>query len=141
MATHPTADEASPQELRRATVRQLLSLVVLALLVVPLLRDLPLGETTRTGLLAWLLVAVALYWLWAGQGYRGLLLLQLAVFSAAAALLSGKALLVGVGVHRFAILRRTAHALIVAGAALAAVNFVAMLVAAEHGRHRPRGAG
>src|SRR5215213_4589220 len=48
-------------------------LVALALLVVPLLRELPLGHGTRTGLLAWMLVALALYWLYAGMGYRPLL--------------------------------------------------------------------
>jgi hypothetical protein len=31
-------------------------LAALALLIVPVLRDLPLGQSTRTGLLAWLLV-------------------------------------------------------------------------------------
>ena len=50
-------------------------LLLLAFVVVPLLRDLPLGATTRTGLLAWLLVLLALYWLYAGMGFQPLLLL------------------------------------------------------------------
>jgi hypothetical protein len=103
-------------------------LLVLALLVVPLLRALPLGQTTRTGLLAWLLVVLALYWLYAGLGIRPLLLLQLAVFSVAAALLSTKLMLVLVGVNRLSVLRRVARYLIELGAALALLNLASMLV-------------
>ena len=67
-----SAEDASPSELRRASFRLLLMLLALALLVVPILRELPLGQSTRTGLLAWLLVALALYWLAEGMGYRPL---------------------------------------------------------------------
>ena len=123
-----TAEEASPAELRRGSIRLFLMLLALALLVVPLIRELPLGQTTRTGILAWLLVALAFYWMYAGLGYKGLLLLQLLLFSAAAALLTTKAGLVLVGIDRLSILRRTAMILILLGAACAAVNLVMMLV-------------
>src|SRR5512147_1037224 len=99
------------------------------MLVVPLIRELPLGQTTRTSLLAWLLVAVAFYWLYAGLGVRPLLLLQLFLFSAAAALLTAKLVLVGIGVLRLSLLRRVARVLIMLGAASAIVNLIAMLVA------------
>jgi len=103
-------------------------LVVLALVIVPLLRSLPLGQTTRTGLLAWLMVAIALYWAFAGLGYRPLLLIQMLVFSVAAMLLTTKAALVLVGIHRLSILRRTARDLILVGAALAVINLGSMLI-------------
>jgi hypothetical protein len=125
----PTADQASPPELWWASLRLLLSLVVLALLVVPVIRELPLGQSTRTSILAWLLVAAALYWLYAGLGFRALLLIQLALFSAAAALLSVKLLLVGIGVNRLSVLRRTAKLLILLGAGSAGMNLLAMLIA------------
>ena len=76
-----TAEDATPSELRRASLRLLLMLLALALLVTPIIRDLPLGKSTRAGLLAWLLVGLALYWLYEGMGYRPLLLLQLFIFS------------------------------------------------------------
>lgn len=123
-----TAEEASPRELRRASVRLLLMLLALVLLVVPIIRDLPLGQSTRTGLLAWLLVALALYWLYGGMGYRPLLLLQLLIFSIAASLLSAKVLLVIVDVNRVSFLRTTARWLIVLGAACAGTNLIGMLV-------------
>jgi len=122
-----TAEEATPEELRRASVRLFLSLLVLAVLVVPLFRELPLGDSTRAGLLAWLLVGVALYWLYAGLGYRSLLIIQLLLFSTAAVLVSAKILLVGVGVNEFSILRRVARALVVLGAGCSVVNLAAML--------------
>jgi hypothetical protein len=103
-------------------------LVVLALLIVPVLRDLPLGQSTRTGLLAWLLVALSLYWLYRGMGYQPLLLLQLLIFSSAAALLSVKVLLVAADVHSLSVLRRVARALIMIGAGLAGLNLTAMLI-------------
>ena len=130
-----TAESATRGELLRSSARLLAWLVCLALLVVPIIRDLPLGQTTRTGLLAWLLVGVALYWLYAGLGYRPLLLLQLLLFSVAAALLSAKAMLVGVGVLRLSILRRTARLLVLVGAWTAGVNLLLML-AALFRRHR-----
>jgi hypothetical protein len=104
-------------------------LLALAVIVVPLLGALPLGQTTRTGLLASLLVVLAFYWMYAGLGYRALLLVQLLLFSVATVLLTTKAGLVLVGIHRLGILRRTAMGLIVLGTACAIVNLVSMLVA------------
>ena len=43
-------------------------LVILGLLVLPLIRELPLGQASRTGLLAWLLVGLALYSALRGDG-------------------------------------------------------------------------
>jgi hypothetical protein len=130
-----TAEEATRPELWWGSLRLFLMLVALALLVVPLIRELPLGQTTRIGMLAWLLVGLALYWLYHGLGYRALLLIQLGLFSAAAVLLSGKAMLVLVGVDRLSILRRAARLLILIGAGCAGVNLAAMLVALV--RRRP----
>lgn len=126
--TLPTAEDASPRELWRASWKLLLMLAVLALLVVPLLRELPLGQSTRIGLLAWVLVALALYWLYAGMGYRPLLLLQLLLFSCAAALLSAKLVLVAIDVPRWAVLRYVARGMILVGAGLAGANLGAMLL-------------
>lgn len=123
-----TAEEASAPELARAIIRLSAMLVVLGLVLVPLLRSLPLGQTTRTGLLAWLMVAIALYWAFAGLGYRPLLLLQMLAFSVAAMLLTTKAALVLVGINRLSILRRTARDLILVGAALAVINLGSMLI-------------
>ena len=129
--THPpTPDQRdSASALWRASLRLVLWLGALYMLAVPLIRELPLGQTTRTGLLAWLLVAVAFYWLYAGMGVRPLLLLQLFLFSAAAALLAAKLVLVGIGVLRLSLLRRVARVLIMLGAASAVVNLLLMLVA------------
>lgn len=122
-----SAEDASPGELRRASRRLLFMLLALALLVVPILRELPLGRSSRTGILAWLLVALALYWLSEGMGYRPLLLLQLLIFSIAASLLSAKVLLVIVDVNRVNFLRWTARGLIMLGAAFAVANLIGML--------------
>lgn len=103
-------------------------LAALGLLVVPLIRELPLGQSSRTGLLAWLLVGLAMYWLYAGMGYRPLLLLQLMLFSGAAALLSAKLLLVAIDVRSLAILRHVARGLILVGAGCAIANLGAMLI-------------
>jgi hypothetical protein len=103
-------------------------LSALGLLVVPLIRELPLGQSTRTGLLAWLLVGLALYWLYAGMGYRPLLLVQLMLFSTAAALLSTKLLLVAIDIDRLAVLRHLARGLILVGAGCAIANLGAMLI-------------
>ena len=129
-----TAEDATPSELRRASLRLLLMLLALALLVTPIIRDLPLGKSTRTGLLAWLLVGLALYWLYEGMGYRPLLLLQLFIFSTAATLLSAKLLLVIVDVNRVNFLRILARGLILLGAACAGSNLLAMLF--RLARHR-----
>ena len=123
-----TAEDASPRELWRASWRLLLTLAILGLLVVPLILQLPLGQSTQTGLLAWVLVGLALYWLYAGMGYRPLLLLQLLLFSGAAALLSAKLLLVAVDVHRLTVLRYAARGLILVGAGCAMANLIAMLL-------------
>ncbi len=124
-----TAEEATVRELRRAALRLLAMLAALGLVVVPLLGELPLGNSSQTGLLAWLLVVFAFYWLYAGLGYRPLLLAQLLCFSAAATLLSTKILLVIVDIHRLTILRHIATGLIVVGAAGAAANLGGMLLA------------
>ena len=123
-----TAEDASPRELWRASWRLLLTLAILGLLVVPLILQLPLGQSTQTGLLAWVLVGLALYWLYAGMGFRPLLLLQLMLFSGAAALLSAKLLLVAVDVHRLTVLRYAARGLILVGAGCAMANLIAMLL-------------
>jgi hypothetical protein len=125
-----TAEDATPGELRRSVLILLLMLAALALLVTPLLRDLPLlGKSTRTAILAWLLVGLALYWMYAGMGYRPLLLVQLLLFSAAAALLSVKLLLVVVSIESLTILRWFARWLIMAGAVVAGANLTGMLIA------------
>ena len=125
-----TAEDATPGELRRSVLILLLMLAALALLVTPLIRDLPLlGKSTRTAILAWLLVGLALYWMYAGMGYRPLLLVQLLLFSAAAALLSVKLLLVAVSIESLTILRWLARWLIMAGAVCAGANLTGMLVA------------
>lgn len=123
-----TAEDASPRELWRASWKLLLTLAALGLLVVPVIRELPLGQSTRTGLLAWLLVGLAIYWLYAGMGYRPLLLLQLLLFSTAAALLSTKLLLVAVDIDRLTVLRYVARGLILVGSGCAVANLGAMLI-------------
>jgi hypothetical protein len=133
----PTAEDASPRELRRASGRLLLMLLALGLIVVPLIRDLPLGHSTRIGLLAWLLVALALYWMFQGMGYRPLLLLQLLIFSVAATLLSAKVLLVIVDVNQVRFLRVVARWLIVLGALSAVANLLGMLVGLVQRRQPP----
>jgi hypothetical protein len=123
-----TAEDASPRELWRSSWKLLLMLAVLGLLVVPLIRELPLGQSTRTGLVAWLLVGLAMYWLYAGMGYRPLLLLQLMLFSGAAALLSTKVLLVATDISKLAVLRYVARGLLLVGAGCAFANLGAMLI-------------
>lgn len=133
-----TAEDASPGELRWASLR--LSLWLLALLAVgPAVRALPLGQTTRTGILAWLLLAVALYWLYVGLGYRPWLLLQVAVFSAAVTLLMLKVLLVAVGIRELDVLRVTGKGLIIAGGVMAGANLGMMLVGSMVRRPPPPG--
>jgi hypothetical protein len=139
--TPHTAEEADPAELWRASLRLLFSLLILAGAVVPLILELPVGQTTRTGLLAWLLVAMAFYWLWLGLGYRPLLLIQVLLFSSAAFLLTTKAGLVLIGINRLSVLRRTARGLIIVGALCAVINLVAMLMALVKRRRRARRSG
>jgi hypothetical protein len=125
-----TAEDATPGELRRSVLILLLMLAALGLLVAPLIADLPLlGRSTRTAILAWLLVGLALYWMYAGMGYRPLLLVQLLLFSTAAALLSVKLLLVAVTIDSLAVLRWMARYLIIAGAVCAGANLTGMLLA------------
>ena len=133
-----TAEDASPGELRRSVIILLLMLAALGLLVAPLLADLPvLGRSTRTAILAWLLVGLALYWMYAGMGYRPLLLVQLLLFSTAAALLSVKLLLVAVTIDSLAVLRWMARYLILAGAVCAGANLAGMLLALTWRQARP----
>jgi hypothetical protein len=125
-----TAEDATPGELRRSVLTLLLMLAALGLLVAPLLADLPLlGRSTRTAIFAWLLVGLALYWMYAGMGYRPLLLVQLLLFSTAAALLSVKLLLVAVTIDSLTVLRWMARYLIIAGAVCAGANLTGMLLA------------
>ncbi len=133
-----TAEDATPGELRRSVLILLLMLAALALLVAPLIRDLPLlGRSTRTAIFAWLLVGLALYWMYAGMGYRPLLLVQLLLFSAAAALLSVKLLLVAVTIDSLTVLRWMSRYLIMAGAVCAAANLTGMLVALTWRQTKP----
>ena len=135
-----TAEDATPGELRRSVHTLPPMLAALALLVTPLLRDLPLlGKSTRTAILAWLLVGLALYWMYAGMGYWPLLLVQLLLFSAAAALLSVKLLLVVVSIESLTILRWFARWLIMAGAVVAGANLTGMLIALTLKRTGPSG--
>lgn len=133
-----TAEFATPAQLRMRSIQLGLMFVALALIIVPFLRDLPLGQTSRTGLLAWLLVGLSLYWLYSGLGYRPLLLAQLALFSAAAMFLATKVGLVILGVNALSILRRTGKLLIILGAITSLLNLGAMIYAlAHHSRHFP----
>ena len=131
---HRTAEEATPQELWGAAFRLLAMLVALVLLVIPVIRELPLGSTSKTSVLAWLLVVLALYWLYSGLGYRPLLLVQLMLFSVAAVVLTAKIALVAVDIKAFSILRRTAQALLYAGLGCAALNLGGMMMALLRGR-------
>jgi hypothetical protein len=133
-----TAEDATPAELRAGVVRLLINLLALGLVVTPLILGLPLGETSRSALLAWLLVALAVYWLYAGLGFQPLLLAQLILFSAAAAFLSAKILLVIIDVHRLSILRRTAQGLILLGAVCAVLNLGGMALTLFRRSRAPR---
>jgi hypothetical protein len=132
-----SAEDATPSELRRSSLRLLLMLLALGLAVVPILHELPLGQSTRTGLLAWLLVVLAFYWLYKGMGYRPLLLLQLALFSTAATLLSAKLIVVAIDIGRLAVFRSVARGLIVLGAACAGANLIAMFLKLVRRRRTP----
>jgi hypothetical protein len=123
-----SAEDATPAELRAASLKLGCWLVLLVVLGVAV-RALPLGQTTRTGILAWLLLAISLYWLYAGLGYRALLLTQVFLFSAAVALLGLKVGLVVVGAEGFDLLRLVARGLILAGGFCAGLNVGVMLVA------------
>lgn len=139
MSETPDASTSSQVggRVQRTALRLLLWLVAVALLILPLVRGLPLGDTTRAGLLTFLLLCVALYWLFTDMGYRPLLLFQLVFFSTALVLLSTKAFLVGIGVTSLSILRRTAIWLDILGAACAGVNVVMLLIDLVRQRTRP----
>jgi hypothetical protein len=62
-------------------------------------------------------------------GYRPLLLLQLILFSAAAALLTAKIALGLVDIDRFSIRRRAARVLLIGGLGCAALNLGGMILA------------
>lgn len=129
-----TAEEATPHELWGATFRLLAMLVLLVLLVIPVIRQLPLGATSKTSVLAWLLVVLALYWLYSGLGYRPLLLVQLMLFSAAAALVTARIVLVALDFTAFSIVRRAAQAMMYAGLGCAALNLGGMLITLLRGK-------
>jgi hypothetical protein len=131
-----TAEEATPRELRHAALQ--LALWLGALLVVgPAVRMLPLGQTTRTLILAWLLLALALYWLYVGLGFRPWLLIQVVIFSSAVAFLMLKVLLVAIGIRELEILREAGKGLIIAGGVAAGANLGMMLVASVLKRQPP----
>jgi hypothetical protein len=133
-----TAEDATPGELRRSVIVLLLMLAALGLLVAPLLSDLQLlARGTRTAIFAWLLVGLALYWMYAGMGYRPLLLVQLLLFSTAAALLSVKLLRVAVTIDNVFVLQWLARYLILAGAVCAGANLTGMLVALTWRQYKP----
>jgi hypothetical protein len=123
-----SAENATPRELRVASLRLGAWLVVLVLLGLAV-SALPLGQTTRTGILSWVLVGISLYWLYDGLGYRALLLLQVFLFSTATALLGLKAGLVVAGVGGLDAMRLAARWLILAGGFCAGLNVGVMLVA------------
>jgi len=126
--TLPTAEDASPRELWRASWKLLLMLAALGLLVVPLIRELPPSRGIPIGIFAWLLVALALYWLYAGMGYRPLLLLQLLLFSGAATLLTARLVFGVIAEGKLGLFRAAARGMILVGAGLAGTNLVAMLL-------------
>ena len=133
-----TAEDATPGELRRSVIVLLLMLAALALLVAPLLSDLQLlARGTRTAIFAWLLVGLALYWMYAGMGYRPLLLVQLLLFSTAAALLSVKLILVAITIDSVFVLQWLARYLILAGAVCAGANLTGMLLALTWRHSKP----
>jgi len=125
----PTAETSSRDRLLRASAG-LLALLVLTGLAVVGLYSLPLGRSLKPVFLGWLLVLLASYWLYAGLGYRPLLLLQLFAFSAAASIGSVHLVL------GLPLLRIAALGLAVLGGVLALINLVGML---RDARRRPPG--
>lgn len=116
--------DSAPGPARRTGLRLLVWLIVLILLIVPLLEDFALGDTSRAGVIGLLLVGIALYWLFTDTGYKPLLLFQLFFFSAAVALLTAKVFLVAMGSERGPILRRAAIWFILFGVVCAGLNVV-----------------
>lgn len=127
--TPRTAENSTPSELWAASLRLAVWFTLLTLLVVPVLRDSPLGPTGAIAILGSLLVVLSVNWLLAGYGYRPLLILQLVAFSIAMVLLATKIGLVLLGIERLSILRRVGKGLIMLGAACAGLNLLAMLIA------------
>jgi hypothetical protein len=127
--TPRTAENSTPSELWAASFRLAIWFTLLTLLVVPMLRESPLGPTGAAAVLGSLLVVLSLYWMLAGYGYRPLLILQLVAFSTAMVLLATKVALVLVGIERLSILQRAGKGMIILGAACAGINLVAMLIA------------
>jgi hypothetical protein len=84
-----------------------------------------------------LLLALALYWLYAGLGFRPWLLIQVVIFSSAVAFLMLKVLLVAIGIRELEILREAGKGLIIAGGVAAGANLGMMLVAAVLKRPPP----
>jgi hypothetical protein len=125
----PSVDPAlpSPRERRIACLRLLVSLLAFAFLVVPFVNSLALGPTARFGILAWLMVGLALYWLLADLGTPSLLKLQLLLFTLAASAFSAKVTLVWIGIRRMGILRDSAIGLLVVGAVCATANLLYVL--------------
>lgn len=127
--TAPASPNLDPPPLSpgQACLRLLLSLLVFALVVVPLVNSLPLGPTARFGILAWLMVGVALYWMLADLGTHSLLKIQLLLFSLAASALSAKAFLVWIGIRRMGLLRDSAIGLLALGGVCATANLLFLL--------------
>lgn len=127
--TAPASPNTDPTPLSpgQACLRLLFSLVVFGFVVVPLVNSLPLGPTARFGILAWLMVGVALYWMLADLGAVSLLKVQLLLFSLAASVFSGKALLVTIGIRSMGFLRDSAIGLLVLGGLCAVANFLFLL--------------
>ena len=123
-----SAEGANPRELRSASL-WLAAWLAGLVLVGAGVRALPLGQTTRTGILAWILLVMALYWLYAGLGYRALLLIQVFLFSTAVALLMLKVGLVIGGAGGFDLVRLVARSLMLVGGFCAGLNLGLMLVA------------
>ena len=82
-------------------------------------------------------MGLALYWMYAGMGYRPLLLVQLLLFSTAAALLSVKLLLVAITIDSVFVLQWMARYLILAGAVCAGANLTGMLLALTWRQSKP----
>lgn len=140
LPTSPT-DDPAPLTPGQACLRLLLSLLVFGLVVVPVVNSLPLGPTARFGILAWLMVGVALYWMLADLGAYSLLKIQLLLFSLAASALSAKALLVWIGIRALGILRDSAIGLLVLGGVCATANLLYLVFGLLSRRPKVPGGG
>jgi hypothetical protein len=122
-----SSDEAAVRSELKRSILLLVMIVVVAVVVTLLLSALPLKPSPRTGIPTWLLVVLALYSLYAGIGYWPLLVFQLAAFSCAATLLTGRTALIILSVQSLAFLRDSAGLLILVGAGCAVVNLGLMI--------------